>query len=106
MKKSKKRPHTDTAVPHAPATEKDTTAVSLRTPPAGDPNTRKHITKTRQARVRFAAVHAKGMKALKDHDYDALAKAIQEEGAIVDEVAKEFKASQRPRKASKKRKSP
>jgi len=43
----KKRPHTDTTVPHVPANERDIMAALLRTPPppAGDKSTRKAVQK-------------------------------------------------------------
>ena len=44
---------------------------------------RKPKTRTKQLRVKFDAVHVKGMKALRQHDYATLGDAIAEERNIL-----------------------
>jgi hypothetical protein len=50
----KKRPHTDTTVPHVPADERDIMAALLRTPPppVGNKGTRKQKLKSDKKRAR------------------------------------------------------
>jgi hypothetical protein len=50
---TKKRPYTDTTVPHVPASEMDIMAALLRTPPpTGDPPTRKVVRKKKRGQTR------------------------------------------------------
>jgi len=81
----------DTNVPYLTGTLEDSVRVVLDThpAPAGVPSARKKKAakvsrKSADLKTKFRAAHAKGMKALERHDYDALETVIHEEAQLID----------------------
>ena len=52
---------------------------------------------TRKRKARFDKAHAKGMKALRAHDFVTLSQAIQEESALIEELLPPARTAKQPK---------